>query len=73
MMLENGDIYDGEFLAGMFHGNGVYFNFKEDSYTQAVFANHRFIKCLSEGFTYPVSLIGKKGRAIFTLLYLQPC
>jgi hypothetical protein len=39
LALSNGDIYEGEFLNGLFHGNGYYFYSKDGVYYKGDWVN----------------------------------
>lgn len=57
MNLENGDIYEGMFKEGSFHGLGMYYNKKNDNF---IFGNFQKNSCINKqkiGSKYPISLI----------------
>lgn len=57
MNLENGDIYEGLFKEGSFHGIGVYYNKKNDNYIHGIFQKNVCVNKISNGSKYPLQLI----------------
>ena len=53
IILDNGDIYDGNFKRGQFHGHGAFYNKQNNTHIIGVFSNNKCVKKIDQGVGFP--------------------